>query len=117
MKMRKYGQVKSFSIEELSQKFTTLSYVKTALLFGSRSNGKHNPKSDYDFALEMESTKEVSWGMQAKVWMDICDLLSLKEDDVDIVDLTHADPYVKKAILENNTLIKGVENDISRLLS
>ena len=117
MKKRKYGQIKSFSIEELSQKFTTLSYVKTAFLFGSRSSGKNTQKSDYDFALEMESSSENFWGMQAKAWMDICDLLSLKEYDVDIVDLSYADPYVKKAILENSTLIKGNENDISRRLS
>ncbi|MEA3521915.1 MAG: nucleotidyltransferase domain-containing protein [Campylobacterota bacterium] len=116
MKKRKYGQVRPLSIEELSKTFDSLSYIKTAFLFGSRSQGTQTSKSDYDFALELIPVNGAKWGMQAKAWMDICDLLTLKEYDVDIVDLSLADPHLKKEILDNYTLIKGNQNDISRLL-
>lgn len=116
MKKRKYGHVQSLCIEELSKKLDSLPYIKTALLFGSRAKGTQTSKSDYDFALELDPAGEAKWGMQAKAWMDICDLLRLKEYDVDVVDLSLADPYLKKEILDNYTLIKGNPNDISRLL-
>jgi len=117
MKNRRYGQTKVLSRSELSQGFLSLPYVRTAFLFGSRASGKTNPKSDYDFALDMEKLEGEHWGMQAKAWMDVCDLLGLKDYDVDIVDLASADASLKRSIAQKYILLKGDENDVSRLLS
>ena len=116
MKNRKYGLVQKLSFTEISDVLNSLKYIKTAFLFGSRANNTQNSKSDYDFAFEMQKIENASWGMQAKAWIDICDLLDLKEYDVDIVDLSNADMYVKREIKENHILLKGDKNDISRLL-
>jgi predicted nucleotidyltransferase len=116
MKNRQYGQTKNLTHDELSCGMTSLEYVKTAFLFGSRASGKTHPRSDYDLALEMEKLPEERWGMQAKAWMDVCDVLGIKEYDVDIIDLSSADPYLKRAIAENYILLKGDKNDVSRLL-
>lgn len=116
MKNRKYGSTKNLSLAELKNKIDSLSYIKTAFLFGSRASGETHAKSDYDFAFEMEKLPEEHWGMQAKAWMDVCDVLGVKEYDVDIIDLSSADSYLKRAIAQNYVLLKGDKNDISRLL-
>lgn len=116
MKNRQYGETKNLSYDELSRSIGSLEYVKTALLFGSRATGHIHSRSDYDLALEMEKLPEESWGMQAKAWMDVCDVLGVKEYDVDVIDLATADSYLKRAIAQNYILLKGDANDISRLL-
>ncbi|MGZ8548334.1 MAG: nucleotidyltransferase domain-containing protein [Sulfuricurvum sp.] len=116
MKNRLYGQTKNLSSEELIRGFVSLPYVKTAFLFGSRASGRAHSKSDYDFALDMESLPEETWGMQAKAWMDVCDVLGLREYDIDVVDLARADALIKHSVAENYILLKGDENDVSRLL-
>jgi len=117
MKNRKYGSTKNLSLIELKNKIDSLPYIKTAFLFGSRVSGETHAKSDYDFAFEMEKLQNENWGMQAKAWVDICDILDLKEYDVDVVDLSSADSYLKQTILQNHILLKGDKNDISRLLN
>jgi predicted nucleotidyltransferase len=116
MKNRKYGHTRNLTHDELAHGVASLKYVKTAFLFGSRASGQTHPQSDYDLAFEMEELPEESWGMQAKAWMDVCDVLRVKEYDVDVVDLATADPYLKRAIAQNHILLKGDENDVSRLL-
>ena len=117
MKSRRYGIAKELSTEQLRTSFQSLPYVKTAFLFGSRASGNAHAKSDYDFALEMEELANEHWGMQARAWMDVCKLFGLKEYDVDVVDLRHADSYLKHAIAKNHILLKGDSDDIPRLLS
>lgn len=117
MKNRKYGVTKILSSEELRESFQSLPYVKTAFLFGSRASGCSHTKSDYDFALEMEKLPDENWGMQAKAWMDVCDVLGVREYDIDVVDLAYADALLKHSVAENYILLKGDENDVLRLLS
>lgn len=116
MKNRRYGQTKNLSSEELSEGFASLPYIKTAFLFGSRASGKTHSKSDYDFAFEMEKLPDENWGMQAKAWMDVCDLFGLKEYDIDVIDLASADALLKHSVAQNYILLKGDESDIYRLL-
>lgn len=116
MKSRKYGQTKNLTHDQIKQGISSLKYVKTALLFGSRASGQIHPKSDYDFAFEMQKLPEEHWGMQARAWMDVCAIFGVKEYDVDIVDLATADKYLKRAIAHNHILLKGDINDIPRLL-
>jgi predicted nucleotidyltransferase len=116
MRKRKYGHTRKLSADSLAHAFASLPYIKTALLFGSRSIGKANTRSDYDFALEMENVTDGGWGMQAKAWIDLCNLLGLKEYDIDVVDLASADTFLKQNISQNYILLKGDEDDIPRLL-
>ena len=117
MKSRKYGQTKNLTHDELVHGLSLLKYVKTALLFGSRASGTNHAQSDYDLAFEMQKLPQQHWGMQAKAWMDVCVILGVKEYDVDIIDLSNADLYLKSAIAQNYILLKGNRDDVPRLLS
>ena len=116
MHKRKYGTTPSLSIEALRRGFEMLSYVDAALLFGSRARGESKEKSDYDFALLMDTRSDEGWGMQSKAWMDLCRLFGLKEYDLDVVDLTAADDLMRQEIAESYILLKGRNDDIRRLL-
>ena len=116
MRKRKYGHTKKLSLDELSCAFSSLPYIKTALLFGSRAEGKAKARSDYDIALDMEALPDQKWGMQAKAWMDLCDTLGVKEYDIDVVDLASADTFLKQNIRQSHILLKGNKDDIPRLL-
>jgi uncharacterized protein len=116
MKNRQYGRTKNVTHDELAKAIASLGYVKTAFLFGSRVSGKTHSRSDYDLAFEMENLPQEHWGMQARAWMDVCDALGVKEYDVDVIDLSTADEYLKHAIIQNYILLKGDRNDVSRLL-
>jgi len=116
MRKRKYGHTKKLSLDELSHAFSSLPYIKTAFLFGSRAEGKAEARSDYDFALDMEPLPGEKWGMQAKAWIDLCNVLGVKEYDIDVVDLAAADTFLKQNISQNHILLKGNKDDIPRLL-
>ena len=115
MKNRKYGSVKNITLAELRNGFAGLHYIKTALLFGSRASQNAHSKSDYDIALEMSDESNIDWGMQAKAWMDICEIFKLKEYDVDVIDLKTADMLLLKSIEEKYIVLKGNKYDIQRL--
>ena len=116
-KSRPYGKTKVISIEELKQLFQDerLSYVKLALLFGSRAIGNSHLKSDYDFALLMEDLPNESWGMVAKAWGDVGDILDLPEYDYDVIDLSHVNNALISSIKEGYVVLKGDENEFRRL--
>ncbi len=116
MRKRKYGHTKRLSLDKLSHVFSSLPYIKTAFLFGSRATGKSEARSDYDFALDMKPLPAATWGMQAKAWMDLCNALEVNEYDIDVVDLASADSYLKHSIRRNHILLKGEKSDIPRLL-
>lgn len=103
MKNRIYGRTKNLTHDEIVHGISCLEYIKTAFLFGSRASGKIHVRSDYDFAFEMQTVPQEHWGMQARAWMDVCDVFGVKECDVDVVDLSTADLYLKRAIAQNHT--------------
>ena len=115
MKNRKYGTTSYITIDKLKIGFNDLPYIETAILFGSRASLHVHSKSDYDFALKMHDAPNSDWGMQAKAWMDICEIFKLKEYDVDVVDLQKADNLLLRNIKENYIILKGEEDDIRRL--
>lgn len=117
-KNRFYGKTKELSIEELKHLFSSesLSYIKIALLFGSRALGRSHERSDYDFALLFEDDPEEAWGMLAKAWGDIGSEFGLDEIDYDLIDLSHATDEMKSSIKKGYMVLKGDEDDISRVL-
>lgn len=116
-KNRIYGTTKVYTVSQLRQAFQDprADFIKTALLFGSRALGKAHSKSDYDFALVMEDDGNAPWGLKAKAYNTIEDILKLDACDIDIVDLETADSVVLQSIEEGYIVLKGDKNDISGL--
>jgi len=114
---RIYGRTKEINIEELRSKFHSdkLAYIKLAVLFGSRASGRGHFQSDYDFALLSDDNEQAEWGMDAKYWNDIGDVLKLSDCDYDIVNLKKVDSNLLSSIKEHYVILKGDENELQRV--
>ena len=115
---RVYGKVKDLSLASLKKIFSQLPYVKAALLFGSRAmphSAVKNSKSDYDFAVLMDKSEPCGWGHLAKLRTDLGSLLSLPDEDFDIIDLEIAQPPLLDSIKMQYLVIKGDFNEIRYL--
>jgi predicted nucleotidyltransferase len=119
LKKRVYGSTKEISLEKLKETFNKkeLSYIKYAVLFGSRaSNNSSTPQSDYDIAILTDPNQNYDWGVLAKAYNDIGKLLELKEYDYDIVDLATANKLIKNNIKKNFKLLKGDVDGLQTIL-
>ena len=117
-KTRIYGTTKELSVDTMKAAFSDkkADFIKTALLFGSRALGRQHNKSDYDFALLMSEDTDAPWGVKSKAYIVLEELLQLDDCDIDIVDLNNMDNVVKDSIKEGFIILKGDEDEISRLL-
>ncbi len=118
-KNRIYGKTKKLDITTLKKLFhdNRLSFVKIALLFGSRSKKEEHLKSDYDFALLMDKKADEGWGVKAKAYSLISEILGLDECDFDIVDLEGASSTIIASIKESFIILKGNKNEVSRIFA
>ncbi len=118
-KNRYYGSTKNISIDNLKLLFQDkkLSYVKLAVLFGSRANDKQNSQSDYDIAILAEESIVYDWGILSKAYNDIGEILNLAEYDYDIVDLRKANNLIKNSIKQNYKILKGDDSELQRILA
>jgi hypothetical protein len=115
---RVYGKVKDLPLTTLKTAFGQLHYVKLTLLFGSRAiphSVVENSKSDYDFAVLMDKSTPCDWGHLAKLRNDLGSLLSLPDEDFDIIDLEIALPPLLDSIHTQYKIIKGDFNEIQHL--
>ena len=103
---------KNLSYKELEEIFKDISYVKLALLFGSRATKKHNSFSDYDIAVLTDSKDTWEFG---RYWVDIATKLGIGEDDLDLIDLKKVNSFLLKNIKEKYIVIKGSEDEFLRL--
>jgi hypothetical protein len=113
-----YGKVKDLSPASLKKIFSQLPYVRLALLFGSRAiphSVVENSKSDYDFAVLMDKSTPCDWGHLAKLRTDLGSLLSVPDEDFDIIDLTIASPPLLDSIKMQYLVIKGDFNEVRHL--
>ncbi len=117
-KHRFYGKTKLIRLEELKAHFNSkdFEYVDLVVLFGSRATKTHHDRSDYDFAVLARDEKNEPWGVVSKIWSDIGMFLKLDEVDYDVVDLSNATPEMKRSIKKGYKILKGSEDDISRIL-
>ena len=117
-KNRIYGITKEIDTQELEMLFQKPEawFIEVALLFGSRVTGTAHSRSDYDFALFMNQSADEGWGLKAKAYTLLSDLLGLDDCDIDIVDLKMADKVILDSIKEGFIILKGNKDDISRLL-
>jgi hypothetical protein len=115
---RIYGKVKSLSFISLQSAFDQMPDVKIALLFGSRAvpnTSLKNSRSDYDFAVLMDKSKPCDWGHLAKLRIHLGSLLSLPDEDFDIIDLEIAPLPLLNSIQAQYQIIKGDFNEIRHL--
>ena len=117
-KTRIYGKTKNISIAELRDVFGSdkADFIDIALLFGSRALDTHHSKSDYDFALKMRDDFDAPWGVKAEAYTVLSDILKLDDCDFDVIDLQNADSVIKESIKEGYIVLKGEEDEVSRLL-
>ena len=118
-KSRIYGVTKKLDIETLKKLFSDkrLSFVKVALLFGSRADGRENLRSDYDFALLMDEKANDGWGVKAKAYDLIGEIFDLDACDFDIVDLSCANSGIIESIKDSFIILKGSEDEVSRVFA
>ena len=118
-KQRYYGKTKVLELEKLKNTFAhkPFDYLTTVLLFGSRALGTHHDRSDYDFAVYYKNTETKGWGTLSKVWVDVGEAFKLDEVDYDVIDLSVMTPEMKQSIVKGYIVLKGSEDDISRILS
>ena len=116
-KKRLYGRTKNISIDTLKKLFQKeeLSYIKLALLFGSRATDEFSPKSDYDIAVLTERDIDAPWGVRAKLWSDLPQALDLAEWDLDIIDLKDTSKAMLNSIEKSYILLKGDESELQRV--
>lgn len=118
-KNRYFFKTKDISISQLKIILASdkIDYIDLILLFGSRVDGTHHSKSDYDFAVYFSNKLDEPWGDISKVWNDIGDLLGLNDCDYDIIDLSNANKNILNSIKEQYILIKGDDNELQRLFN
>ncbi len=117
-KNRFYGRTKNIDLDTLKDIFNSekFAYVDIALLFGSRAVGNFHERSDYDFAIYAKKEKENPWGLFSKIWFEIGSCFKLNEIDYDVINLDEATDTMKKSIQKGYIILKGSEDDISRIL-
>lgn len=119
-KNRIYGKTKEIDTISLKKAFADerFDFVQLALLFGSRVTGKAHSKSDYDFAILTKENIDAPWGVKAKAYNVIEEVLGLcGECDFDVVDLKNANSVILDSIKEAYLILKGDESEFSRLLA
>lgn len=119
IKNRLYGSTKNIPLDSLVKIFQDekLSYIKLAILFGSRANNSQTVQSDYDFAILADNSQDYRWGALSKAYNDIGDILNLKEYDYDIVDMENANDLIKQSIRMNYIILKGEEDELQRVFT
>ncbi|MDY0398877.1 MAG: nucleotidyltransferase domain-containing protein [Desulfuromonas thiophila] len=114
---RVYGQVKILPFPILQQAFAPLSYVRIALLFGSRAGANATPQSDYDFAVWIDKTQPFAWGALAQLRIELGAILNLPDEDFDLIDLEIATPEMVESIALQYRILKGDERVVRSLLA
>ena len=113
--LRVYARVKSLSHQVLQDTFAQIPYVKIALLFGSRAGTDFSPQSDYDFGVLMDKSSPCAWGHLAQLRTELGDILNLRDEDFDVVDLAIASPEILKSIESQYRILKGEEHVVRSL--
>ena len=79
--------------------------VRLLVLFGSRATGHAHPKSDWDIAILADASPWDVFLMQK----DIADLLGLRFDDVDLVNISHCSPVLGFNVARDGKCLYEVE--------
>ena len=84
-------------IEELSNKY----HLELLLLFGSRADGSHHEKSDYDVAYL--SSEKLDLKSEARLIVDLAPIF--RSEQIDLINLKTAPPLLYYAIFRKNKVI------------
>ena len=96
------------TLEEIRKKHN----LSLILMHGSQVGGKTHAKSDTDVAVVRKNNLEK---------FDFLELISdlgkfLKVDNVDLVDITHANPLLLFSVAKKSRLLAGTNEDYERLV-
>ena len=87
--------------------------LSLVLLHGSCVTGRVHDKSDMDVAVVRKNSN-----IKLNYLALISDLTKkLKADDIDLVDITHANPLLMYAVMRKSKLISGKKEDYEKMLS
>jgi predicted nucleotidyltransferase len=114
---RVIGRTNQLSWEELVSIFHDQKKVKAAVLFGSRAGNSAGPQSDYDIAVWLDCPIGGLEDPFYTLYADLPVLMNIQECDLDLVDLRKADAFLKRSIKDSYRIIKGNEDEISRILA
>ena len=114
---RVIGRTNQVSWEELVSIFHDQKKVKAAVLFGSRAGNSAGPQSDYDIAVWMDCPVGGLEDPFYTLYANLPVLMNIQECDLDLVDLRKADAFLKRSIKDSYKIIKGNEDEISRILA
>jgi len=64
----------------------------------------------------MSDDFDAPWGVKAEAYTVLSDILKLDDCDFDVIDLQNADSVIKESIKEGYIVLKGEEDEVSRLL-
>lgn len=86
-----------------------MNQIKLVVLFGSRVDGLTHSKSDYDLLIQMKNIKYENFNYL----FQLKEVFSkqLRNENVDIVFYSHADPLLLRKVIEKCKLFLGKEKD------
>lgn len=91
----------------LKQYFNSRSDIKFSFLFGSQARGDANEKSDWDFAIYFESTKDkwLNLGLKEDIRHDLTKLLKTDDRNIDIVVLNDSNLGISVTVVEEGIVM------------
>ncbi len=86
-------------LKRLGQKYQ-LNFV---VLFGSRADGTARDSSDFDIAYS--SRRDIDYGEEGFLLLDLARAIKMKPTQIDLVNIKHASPLLKKQIADQGQLL------------
>jgi predicted nucleotidyltransferase len=97
----------------LRQCLSNIPQLELAVLIGSQVNGKALKESDWDIAIRWHRQPEVNimtiLAQTETLRRTIAQLLEVKEDKIDLIDLTTSRLTMRAVVVEEGLVLKGEE--------
>lgn len=97
----------------LRQCLSNIPQLELAVLIGSQVNGKALKESDWDIAIRWHRQPEVNimtiLAQTETLRRTIAQLLEVKEDKIDLIDLTTSSLTMRAVVVEEGLVLKGEE--------
>lgn len=82
--------------------------IVLAILFGSQTTSGHTKNSDYDFAILMNTKDELGrLALKESIKKEIRLILNIRDEKIDIVDISTANLSISSSIVEEGKVLKG----------
>jgi len=97
------------TLKRLKEYFHNNDHIILAILFGSRAKKSNKNSSDWDFAIQLESSISGidALGMKEVVRNDLSRLLNWESENLDLVDIANVGLSLASTIVEEGIVLKG----------